>query len=282
MDTQTPVRPPAVPPADRPRATRSGVGRLRGLGTLVGLPMLGFAAVLGTWWLATILYDIRPLFLPPPDAVFRFLVDNPAYFAEHAWTTLYQTVAGFGIATAAGLVTAFLLASSRVLERAAMPLVVSLNAIPKVALAPLLIIWLGFEDAPKIALAALICFFPIVVATMAGLNSTPADLGELARSLSAPGWQTFVKIRAPWALPQVFVGLKVGITLALIGTIVAQIQNPAGLGGVIQSSSTTANTSITFAAILVLLVISLVLFYAVVLLEYLLLPWARETAATRR
>jgi NitT/TauT family transport system permease protein len=282
MDTQTPVRPPAVPRSRRARGSWPGAVGWRGVGSLVGLPLLGFAAVLGAWWLVTTLYDIRPLFLPPPEAVFTFLKDNPAYFAEHAWTTLYQTVAGFGIATAAGLVTAVLLASSRILERAAMPLVVSLNAIPKVALAPLLIIWLGFEDAPKIALAALICFFPIVVATMAGLNSTPADLGELARSLSAPRWQTFFKIRAPWALPQVFVGLKVGITLALIGTIVAQIQNPAGLGGVIQSSSSSANTSITFAAILVLLVISLVLFYAVVLLEYLLLPWARETAAVRR
>jgi NitT/TauT family transport system permease protein len=282
MDTQTPVRPFAVPPASRARVTRLGAARWRALGSMVGLPVLGFAAVLGAWWLATTLYDIRPLFLPPPGTVFSFVVENPVYFAEHAWTTLYQTVAGFGIATVAGLVTAVLLASSRILERATMPLVVSLNAIPKVALAPLLIIWLGFEDAPKIALAALICFFPIVVATMAGLNATPAELGELARSLSAPRWQTFFKIRAPWALPQVFVGLKVGITLALIGTIVAQIQNPAGLGGVIQSSSTTANTSITFAAILVLLVISLVLFYAVVLLEYLLLPWARETTAGRR
>jgi NitT/TauT family transport system permease protein len=249
---------------------------------MVGLPLLGFGVVLGAWWLATTVYDIRPIFLPPPDSVFSFLKDNPEYFAEHAWTTIYQTVAGFGIATAAGLVTAVLLASSRILERATMPLVVSLNAIPKVALGPLLIIWLGFDDAPKIALAALICFFPIVVATMAGLNSTPADFGELARSLSAPRWQMFVKIRAPWALPQVFVGLKVGITLALIGTIVAQLQNPAGLGGVIQSSSASANTAITFAAIIVLLVISLLMFYAVVLLEHLLLPWARETAAARR
>lgn len=282
MDTQTPVRAPAVPPANRPRTRRSAAAWWRGLGSMVGLPVLGFAIVLGTWWLVTTVYDIRPLFLPPPDSVFRFVIDNPSYFMENAWTTLYQTVAGFGIATAAGLVTAFLLASSRILARAAMPLVVCLHAIPKVALAPLLIIWLGFEDAPKIALAALICFFPIVVATMAGLNSTPADLGELARSLSAPRWQMFVKIRAPWALPQVFVGLKVAITLALIGTIVAQIQNPAGLGGVIQSSSTSANTPITFAAILVLLVVSLVLFYAVVLLEYLLLPWARETSAARR
>jgi NitT/TauT family transport system permease protein len=281
MATQTPVRPPAVPPAKR-RTARSGAALLRNLGSLVGLPLLGFAAVLAAWWLATTLYDIRPIFLPPPDAVFTFLVDNPAYFAEHAWTTLFQTVAGFGIATGVGLVTAVLLCSSRILERTTMPLVVSLHAIPKVALAPLLVIWLGFDNAPKIALAALICFFPIVVATMAGLNSTPADFGELARSLSAPRWQTFVKIRAPWALPQVFVGLKVGITLALIGTIVAQTQNPAGLGGVIQSASTSANTAIAFAAILVLLVISLVLFYAVVLLEYLLLPWSRETAAGRR
>jgi NitT/TauT family transport system permease protein len=278
MDTQTPVR----SPANRTPA-RSAASRWRNLSSLLGLPALGFATVLVTWWLVTTLYDIRPLFLPPPRSVLTFLLDNPKYFVEHAWITLYQTVAGFGIATAGGLLTAVMLVSSRILERATLPLVVALNAIPKVALAPLLIIWLGFGAAPKIALAALICFFPIVVATMAGLNSTPADLGELARSLSASRWQTFVKIRAPWALPQVFVGLKVAITLALIGTIVAQIQNPTGgLGGVIQSSGTQANTPVTFAAILVLLAVSLVLFYAVVLLELLLLPWTRETAAARR
>jgi NitT/TauT family transport system permease protein len=117
---------------------------------------------------------------------------------------------------------------------------------------------------------------------MAGLTSTPAEYGDLARSLSASRWQTFVKIRVPWALPQVFVGLKLGMTLAVIGTVVGQLARPSGgLGRVILIAGQNSNTTRAFAAITLLMVVSIVLFYTVVAAERLLLPWARATAAAR-
>jgi NitT/TauT family transport system permease protein len=146
-----------------------------------------------------------------------------------------------------------------------------------VALAPLLVVWLGFGPKPKIVMVVLISFFPIVVATMAGLTSTPVELSELGRSLSASWWQMFVKVRMRWALPQVFVGLKVAISLAVVGAIVAEIANPGqGLGSVIVLSGSSADTPLAFASITLLALISVTLFYAIVALERLLLPWARE------
>jgi NitT/TauT family transport system permease protein len=151
--------------------------------------------------------------------------------------------------------------------------------VPKVALAPLLVVWLGFGPQPKILMVILICFFPVVVATMAGLTSTPTELGDLVRSLSASWLQTYVKVRLPWALPQIFVGLKVAISLAVIGAVVAEISSPQhGLGAVIVLSGSSVDTPLAFAAITLLALMSVALFYLVVVIERLLLPWAKEIA----
>ena len=252
--------------------TRFG-GRLSG----VWLPLLGAAGAIALWWLITIIFDILPFFLPaPPDVVAAFR-KNPQYMLRESWVTMYETLLGFGIAAAAGLVIAVVLAAVRPIERAMMPLFVALNSIPKVALAPLLVVWLGFGPKPKIVMVVLICFFPIVVATMAGLSSTPIELFDLGRSLSASWWQMFIKVRMRWALPQVFVGLKVAISLAVVGAIVAEIANPGeGLGSVIVLSGSSADTPLAFASITLLALISVVLFYAIVGLERMLVPWARE------
>lgn len=246
----------------------------------LALPVVGATLAIGLWWGATVVFGIRSFFLPaPPDIVAAFLA-QPEYLLREAWATLRETVIGFLIAVVAGLLIAMALTASRSVERATLPLLVALNSIPKVAVAPLLVVWLGFGQKPKIVLVVLICFFPIVVATIAGLTSTPADLGELASSLSASWWQAYVKVRLPWALPQVFVGLKVAISLAVIGAVVAEINNPnQGLGAVIVLSGTSFDTPLAFAAIALLALISIVLFYLVVALERLLLPWARAISA---
>jgi NitT/TauT family transport system permease protein len=137
-------------------------------------------------------------------------------------------------------------------------------------------VWLGFDREPKIVMVVLISFFPIVISTMAGLASTPADLGELTRSLSASRTQAFLKVRIPWALPQIFVGMKVAITLSVIGAVVAEISSPQiGLGSVIVNAGVNADTPLAFAAIALLAIMSVVLYYAIAGLERLLLPWAR-------
>jgi NitT/TauT family transport system permease protein len=141
----------------------------------------------------------------------------------------------------------------------------------------LLVVWLGFGSVPKICMVVLISIFPIVVATMSGLTSTPVELTELARSMSASRRQTFVKLRIPWALPQIFVGLKVAVTLAVVGAVVGEFAGgDQGLGYVIVASGASADTSLAFAAMTLLSAMSVILFYLVVTVERLLLPWARE------
>lgn len=262
----------AAPLPARTRSTRST------LFSQIGLPVLGVVATIALWWWVTWQFNIRTFWFPSPADVLTSLRTNATALVEQSWITIIETLAGFGIGAGAGLLIAVALAASTTLQRALLPLIVALNAVPKVALAPLFMLWFGLHHAPKIAMAASICFFPIMIATMAGLSSTPAELGELARSLSATRIQHFLKVRVPWALPQVFVGLKLGMTLALIGAVVAQITRPSGgLGTMILLAQQTANTSLIFAVIVLLTVISVALFYLVVLAERIFVPWARET-----
>jgi NitT/TauT family transport system permease protein len=247
--------------------------------SMVVLPVIGVVVAIAVWWGVTALFHIRTFFLPAPPDIVRSFRAQPTYLLQETWHTLKETLIGFAIATVGGLAIAIALAASRIIERATLPLLVALNAIPKVSIAPLLVVWLGFGSEPKIVMVALISFFPIVVSSMAGLTSTPTDLRELSRSLSASWGQTYVKFRLPWALPQIFTGLKVGISLAIIGAVVAEIASPqAGLGAVIVLSGQSVDTPLAFAAIMLLAVISLVLFYLVVGVERLLLPWAKEIA----
>ncbi|MEV6349466.1 ABC transporter permease [Actinoplanes sp. NPDC051851] len=240
------------------------------------LPVLGPGVAVGVWWAVTVVFGIREFFLPGPGDIVAAFRAQPGYLLREAGTTLVETVVGFGVAAAGGLVLAVVLTAWRGLERAAMPVLVALNAVPKVAVAPLLVVWLGFGMRPKIVLVVLICFFPILVSAMAGLTSTPAELGELSRSLSASVRDTYLKIRLPWALPQVFVGLRVAVSLAVIGAVVAEISNPgAGLGAVIVQSGMSFDTPLAFAAIVLLAILSTGLFYLVVAVERALVPWAR-------
>jgi NitT/TauT family transport system permease protein len=244
------------------------------------LPLLGAAIIVALWWLATIVFAVQPFILPAPPDITEAFFRLPGYLLRQTWTTLVETLAGFGLAVAGGLLAAVALTASRVVERALFPLLVAANAIPKIAVAPLLIVWLGFGSVPKIVMVFLISFFPIVVAAVSGLTSMPAELGELARSLSASRRQMFVKLRIPWALPQIFIGLKVGITLAVVGAVVGEFSGgDQGLGYVIVASGSSADTALAFAAMMLLAVMSVTLFYLVSATERLLLPWAREISA---
>ncbi|MHC3469985.1 ABC transporter permease [Streptomyces sp. 7R007] len=240
-------------------------------------PALAVGCALALWWLATVAFAIRPFLLPSPPDVVRAFDRLPGYLLRQTWATLAETLLGFALALGAGLVTAVLLTASRAVGRAVMPLLVAVNAVPKIAVAPLLVVWLGFGTAPKVFMVALLAWFPIVVATMAGLTSVPVELTELARSLSASRWQSYRKLRIPWALPQVFTGLRLGVTLAVVGAVVGEFAGgDRGLGYVIVASGGNADTPLAFAAIALLSVLSVLLFYGVVLAERLLLPWARE------
>ncbi len=241
------------------------------------LPLLGIVAVIGLWWLATIVFAIPRFLLPSPRDVFDSYAGQQAFLWEQAWVTMTETVQGFGLAIVVGVPVALLIVWSAILERMIYPLLLAVNAVPKIAIAPILVVWLGFGQLPKVILVLLVCFFPIVISTASGMKSAPAELVELLRSLACSRRQEFFKVRLRWALPQVFVGLKVAISLAVIGAVIAEfVGASAGLGYVIVQSGAAADTSLAFAAMVLLGMISIVLFYGLVAVERFALPWAEE------
>ena len=251
--------------------------RIARAGGRVILPLLAIALLVGLWWLATIAFGWKPFLVPSPKDVWNELVRQRHLLPGHVEATVVETLEGFGLAIVIAVPVAVAIAYSRVLEASIYPALVALNAIPKIAIAPLLVIWMGFGAGPKIAMVVLICFFPIVISTATGLKATPAEFVELSRSLASSPRQEFAKFRFPASLPYVFVGLKVAITLAVIGAVVGEFVGATeGLGYVIVASGQNANTSLAFAAIALLSLLSIALFYAVVLIERLMIPWAAD------
>lgn len=259
-------------------ATTQVRGSWKSIAVALGMPALGTAATVGLWWLAIVTLDIKSFIVPAPQAVLFAFNRLDGYLLDNTWITLIETLQGFGLTVLVAVLIGAVLASSRHVEQAMYPVLVALNAVPKLAFAPLLIVWMGFGSGPKVVMVVLMCFFPIVLATAVGLTSTSAELVELARSLTASRWQTLIKLRLPAALPQIFVGIKTAMPLAVIGALVGELfGSTAGLGFVIQNAG--ADTAVAFAAIALLAAMSIVLFYLVVIVERLLLPWVRETAS---
>jgi NitT/TauT family transport system permease protein len=266
-----------------PAGATAGPGRWRGVravGSMVVLPLLGLAVAIGLWWGAKEAFDIPRISLPYPLEVLVEIGDRPRVLWENGRVTLYESVAGFAAGSATGLVLGTAIAHSRILSQMTYPWLVAFNAIPKIALAPLLVIWMGFGTEPKIAMAVLLCFFPVVLATTSGLTSTPTELVELARSLDASRWQTFTKVRFPYALPQIFVGLKLAMPLAVIGAVIGEFSaGQDGLGVIVKQAGGLGNSPLAFAALVALSMMGIGLYYAVVGVERLLLPWVRATTA---
>ncbi len=263
---------PPTRPSTRPRNR----GRVRA----VLLPVLGLVILIAAWWLSVVTFHVKDIFVPSPGEIASAFAKQPMDILLGVWTTVEEMLGGFGLAIVVGLVIAFVISSSATLNQMFYPLIVAANAIPKVALAPLLVFSLGLGLSSKVAVAFLVSFFPIVVASYAGFVSTPADFTELARSLSASRLQAFAKVRFPAALPQIFVGLKVAAPLAAVGAVVGEFAGSMrGLGNELFSYSGQGRTPEAFAVVILLSVISLALFYLVVLIERVVLPWAPRTMA---
>jgi NitT/TauT family transport system permease protein len=249
---------------------------------VVGWPVLGLAAAIGLWWAATQVFAINSIILPAPPEVVTAFTALRAYLLEQTWQTALSTLLGFALSAVVGVLIGLAIAAWRPFERMFSPLLVAFNAVPKVALAPLMLIWFGYGQTPILAMAFMVCFFPIVLSTATGLTTTPADLADLVRSLDASRLQTFRTVRLPAALPQIFVGLKVAMPLAVIGVVVGEMQyGESGLGTIIVQTSGQGDTATAFAAIVLLSLVSIVLYYALVAAERLLLPWVRATTSQR-
>jgi NitT/TauT family transport system permease protein len=254
---------------------RSAVGRVTG-----GLvPPLAFALLLvAAWWAATTVLRVHPLVLPSPPAVLSVFTDRGAYVGRSTLTTLTEAGAGYVIAAGLGVTVGTVLASWPLLARAVLPTLVGLDAIPKLALAPVLVVWLGFGPEPKVVIVVATCLLPVVLATLHGVANTPAEHVELARSLSASWWQRLVKFRLPWAVPRIFVGLRIAAPLCVIGAVVSEFFGAtAGLGYAIRAAG--SDMPLVYAALLVLAAMSLSMFAVVAGVERLAAGWARAVSA---
>jgi len=229
------------------------------------------------WEVLVRLLHVRPIMLPPPSTVFLELWSERGWYLDHAWYTLLTTLAGFALAVVFGVAIAVLLVSSRWFESTVYPLIIAMNSVPKVAVAPLFVIWLGTGAEPKISIAFPIAVFAIIVDTVHGLRSVPADVLDLGRVLKGSSIDFFFKVRLPSALPSILTGMKVAISLALIGAIVGEfVASQRGLGYVILSAQGTFDTPRVFAAIIVLVIMGIALFGALAWLERAATPWRRR------
>lgn len=250
--------------------------------SMVAWPVFGVALTIGVWAAAVEIFDIQPIILPSPLDVAESFTTYPELLLNTTWDTTRVTLIGFALSIVIGVALGTAIAAWKPFERAFGPLLVALNAVPKVAIAPLMIAWFGFGTKPVLAMAFLLCFFPIVLSTATGLTSTPADLAELARSLDATRVQTFLRVRVPAALPQIFVGLKLAMPLAVIGVAVGEMQSGSvdeGLGTIIVQTAGQGDTATAFAALTLMAIVSIILYYAIVAIEHLALPWVRGTTA---
>lgn len=237
-------------------------------------PTAAIVCSVAIWQIAIWLFAIPQYLLPPPLDVLERLKSDFWFLSYHSLITTLETLGGFFLSIIIGIPLGILLVWSRTLERAIMPLLVVSQAFPKVAIAPLIIIWFGLGLFPKILIAFSVAFFPIVVSTIAGMRSVDTDLNDLARSMQSSSIKAFLKIKLPYALPQIFSGLKVAIAFATVGAVVGEwVGAESGLGYLLLSANANLDTSLLFAVLVALMIIGLVLYYAVEIFERLMIPW---------
>lgn len=221
-------------------------------------------------------YGVSPLILPAPGQVWTALVRilQDARTLGHAWTTLYETLAGFGIAIVIGTSLGALLGKVAWLERTVNPFIVALQVMPKVALVPLFIVWFGFGPTSKVVMAAVLAFFPIMTNTILGIKSVDRGHRELMVSLNASSWQTLRELELPTALPYLLTGAEIGIVLAIIGAIVGEyLGGSQGLGHMAVATMNAFDVQAMFAVIVLLTLMGFALYFLVVGLRKYITPW---------
>jgi NitT/TauT family transport system permease protein len=237
-------------------------------------PFLLFVILLVLWDLAIRLFKIPPYLIPKPlDVVGQLAQEWPMLLREVAPTT-WATLAGFAVSVLIGVPTAMLIAYSPIIESFVYPLLVFSQSIPKIAIAPLFVVWFGFGIIPKVIAAFMLGFFPIVVSTVLGFKSVERDMVDLARSMGSTRWQMFFKINLPQALPAIFSGMKVSITLAVVGAVVGEFVGAnSGIGYVLQKANGNFDLPLMFAALVVLSMMGVLLFVLLDVLEKMTIPW---------
>lgn len=238
------------------------------------LPGLTLFGLLILWQIATAVFQVPRYLLPAPTDILTILISRAGSILDHSLTTLYQSVGGFLLSVVAGVPIAIAIVWSAYLRNTIYPILLLFQSVPKTAIAPLIIIWVGTGPTSKIIVAFLVAFFPIVVDTVTGLINIESDMLNLVHSLRASRWQEFRYIRLPNALPYFFSGARVAITLAVIGAVIGEfVGGSKGLGYLILLGSSQLETSLVFACLIVLAIQGIALFYGLGVLERLVLPW---------
>jgi NitT/TauT family transport system permease protein len=240
------------------------------------LPAVGLAvAILVVWELAVRLFKIPTFVIPAPSAIAAALIDSRAALTAASKATAVEVLFGFVLAAVVGIAVALVIVRFERFGKALYPLVVLFQNVPKVALAPIFILWFGYDLAPKVVLIVVIAFFPVAIDMLAGLQSVEPSFVALMQSVGASRSEILRRVRVPHALPHLMAGLKVAITFSVIGAIVGEFAGAsAGLGYVIQFASTQLDTPLVFAALVVVSVLGLFFYYLVEFAERLLVPWS--------
>jgi len=269
-----PLRSVSPPAAAKPTGVAWGRLARRWVTSATMRPFWLLLMLIVVWDLGIRLFGIPAYLIPTPWSVVKTMVAEWPMLMQQSLPTLYATLGGFVLSFLVGVPIAMWIAYSRLVESFVYPLLVFSQSIPKVAIAPLFVVWFGFGVVPKIIAAFLLGFFPVIVATVQGFKSVDADVIDLARSMGARPLGIFLKFRLPQALPAIFSGLKVSVTLAVVGAVVGEfVGSNSGLGYVLQKANGTFDLPLMFAALTILSMIGVLLFLVVEVVERWLMPW---------
>ena len=259
--------------APAPSAPGAAGGTVAWLRQRLGALLL-VAALLLTWEIAVRLLGIKEYLLPAPTKIWSEFIKRSSAVMDGAWVTTLEILGGYLLAVMVSIPFALAVTYSRFMENAVYPVVVFLQIVPKIAVAPLFIIWFGFGYTPKLLIVFLLSFFPIVVSSIAGFKAVDPEIADFARTTGASGWKLFAKIRLPQALPDIFTGMKVGAALAATAAIVAEfVASDKGLGYLLLQYNGNLDTPMVFAVIFLLSFIGLIVYYTVEVIERFTIPW---------
>jgi NitT/TauT family transport system permease protein len=237
-------------------------------------PFLFLIFIVVAWDLAIRVFRIPPYQIPAPADVVVVLWQDWPELMRQAWPTTYATVCGFLLSAVFGIPVAMLIAGSKTVESYVYPLLVFSQSVPKIAIAPLFVVWFGFGIVPKVISAFLLGFFPVVVSAVQGFKSVDPDMVDLARAMQGSRFHVFCAVNLPHAMPAIFSGLKVSVTLAVVGAVVGEfVGSNSGIGYVLQRSIGTFDLPTMFAALVILALLGVVLFWIVDRIEHFVIPW---------
>lgn len=244
-------------------------------------PVMVMAAILLVWEATVRILGVRSIILPTPSKIVEVMIERHDLILTHLWPSLYLTILGFALSVVGGVFVAILITYSEVIRRGFYPVLIVSQVVPKIAIAPLFIVWFGTGATSCVLLAFLIAFFPMTINATMGFQSVDEDIYKMARAFMGSRWQIFWKIRMPHALPYIFGGMKISITLAIIGVIVSEfVASQQGIGYLIKLSGGLLDTPLMMAAILALSIGGLVLYWIIVEVERRAVYWQAQPDAT--